>query len=258
VSAELLTHEVRQRRTGSVTLGLVLGGFGFFALAISGSLGQLLSDLTKNLPDSLNAFVGSNVPGGYVVGETFTLIAPIALVAYAVVVGASAVAGEERDGTMAMLSAQPVTRTRVLLAKAGGLALSLVAVAAMFWAGMALAGAVYSSTLSARGLLGGVAHLLFLGLAFGAVALAFGAATGRPEVASGAAGGIAVAAYLTNAMLPLAGLGRWAQLSPWYYALGSDPLRHGIDLGHLGVLGGLAMIALVVAVATFRRRDLRG
>jgi ABC-2 type transport system permease protein len=258
VSTELLTHEVRQRRSGTVVLGLILGGYAFFALAISGSLSQTLDTLTKNMPESLKAFVGSNVPGGYVVGETFTLIAPIALVAYAVIAGASAVAGEERDGTMSMLAAQPVTRTRVLLAKAGALGLSLVAVTALFWAGMALADLAYGSQLTAGGLAAGTIHLLFLGLAFAAIALALGAATGRPEIASSAAGGIAVAAYLTNAMLPLSGLGRWAELSPWYYALGSDPLRHGIDFAHLGVLTGLGAVAVVVAVLTFRRRDLLG
>jgi ABC-2 type transport system permease protein len=258
MSAELLVHEVAHRRTGSAVLGLVLGGYGFFALAISGSLSQTLNNLTRNMPGALKAFVGSDVPGGYVVGETFTLIAPVALVTYAVIAGASAVAGEERDGTMSVLSAQPVTRTAILLAKAGALALSLVVVAAFFWAGLALADLAYGSDLSPGLLAAGTIHLLFLGLAFAAIALAFGAATGRPEVASSAAGGIAVVAYLSNAMLPLAGMGRWAQLSPWYYALGSDPLRHGVDVAHLGVLTGLAAIAVVAAILTFARRDLRG
>jgi ABC-2 type transport system permease protein len=198
------------------------------------------------------------VPGGYIVGETFTLIAPITLVAYAVIAGASAVAGEERDGTMSMLSAQPVTRTRLLLAKAGGLALSLLAVTATFWVGMALADLAFNSELTPLGLAAATIHLLFLALAFAAIALAVGAATGRPQIASGAAGGIALTAYLTNAMFPLAGLNRWSELSPWYYALGSDPLRNGIDLAHLGVLTGLVGIALVLAVITFRRRDLKG
>jgi ABC-2 type transport system permease protein len=258
MSAELLTHEVRHRRNGTGVLGLVLGCYGFFAVAISGSLSQTLDNLTKNMPAGLKAFVGSNVPGGYVVGETFTLIAPIALVGYAVVAGASAVAGEERDGTMSVLSAQPVTRTGVLLAKAGSLALSLMAVCALFWAGLALAGQAYTSQLTAGRMATGTIHLLFLGLAFAAIALAIGAATGSPETASSAAGGIAAAAYLANAMLPLAGLGRWAALSPWYYALGSDPLRHGIDLAHLSVLTGLGAFAVVVGVLTFRRRDLKG
>jgi ABC-2 type transport system permease protein len=189
VSTELLTHEVRQRRSGTAVLGLILGGYAFFALAISGSLRQTVDDLTKNMPQTLKVFVGSNVSGGYVVGETFTLIAPITLVAYAVIAGASAVAGDERDGTMSMLSAQPITRTRILLAKAGGLALSLVAVTALFWAGIALANLAYGAELTVGALAAGTIHLLFLGLAFTAIAIAIGAATGRPEIAASVAGG---------------------------------------------------------------------
>lgn len=258
MSAELLTHEVRQHRTAAGVLGLTLGAFAFFGLSISGSLGTALDEMTKSFPEALTAFLGSDVPGGYVVGEIFNLIAPIALVAYAVLAGASAVAGEEASGTMSILSAQPVTRGRVLAAKAGGLAVSLVVVALLFWAGMAVASVIFDSQITAGPLAAGAVHLLFLALAFAAIALAVGAATGRPEIASGAAGGIAVVAYLTNAMLPLAGIDRWAELSPWYYALGSDPLRNGVDLAHLGVLTGIGAIALVVAFLTFRHRDLKG
>ena len=258
MSAELLTHEVRQHWTGAGVLGLTLGAFGFFGLAISGSLGTALDDMTKSFPKALTAFLGADVPGGYVVGEIFTLIAPIALVAYAVLAGASALAGEETSGTMSILSAQPVTRGRILAAKAGGLGLSLVAVALLFGGGMTLSSVIFDSKITAGPLAAGTVHLLFLALAFAAIALAIGAATGRPEIASGTAGGIAVVAYLTNAMLPLAGIDRWAELSPWYYALGSDPLRNGIDLAHLGVLTGIGAIALVIAFLTFRHRDLKG
>jgi hypothetical protein len=35
-------------------------------------------------------------------------------------------------------------------------------------------------------------------------------------------------------------------------------LRNGVDLAHLGLLTALCAVALVVAVVTFTRRDLRG
>lgn len=214
MSAELLTHEVQQRRTGAGVLGLTLGTFAFFGLAVSGSLGTALDEMTKSFPKGLTAFLGANVPGGYVVGEIFTLIAPIAMVAYAVLAGASALAGEEASGTMSILSAQPVTRGRILAAKATGLAVSLTAIALLFWGGMTLASVIFGSKITAGPLAAGTVHLLFLALAFAALSLAVGAATGRPEMASSTAGGIAVVAYLTNAMLPLAGMDRWAELSP--------------------------------------------
>ena len=172
--------------------------------------------------------------------------------------GASALAGEERDGTMAMLSAQPVPRSRILWAKAGGAAVSLLAIGAGFWALMALGGWMFGSDLGALEMAAGVTHLVLLAMAMGAVALAVGAATGRPEVAAAVGGVLALTAYLTSTMLPLAGLGGWAEFSPWYYALGSDPLRNGVDLAHVGVLTAICAVAMASAHLLFDRRDLRG
>ncbi len=257
--AEIFTQQVRRSRAASGVMGVSLGAFAFFALAITKSLSAFLDDITASFPEALKAFVGAGSPGGYVVGETFALIGPIALVAYAVMVGASALAGEERDGTMALLSAQPVSRSRVLAAKAGGMATSLATVAVLFWVGMALALVLFpSSDIGAGALAAGVLHLLFLALAFGSVAFAVGGGTGRPSVAAGAAGGLAVVAYLTQTMLPLAGLGGWAPLSPWHYAMSSDPLRNGVDIANLCVLAGIAVGGLAVGALGFSHRDLRG
>lgn len=258
MAADLLAHEARQRRIGSAVLGLCLGAFAFFGIGITGTFSEMLDTITRDMPDVLRVFVGADVPGGYVVGEIFTLITPIAMVAYAVVAGSGALAGEERDGTMAILSAQPVTRTRVLRAKAGGLALALLGIGALFWSLMALAGWLFGSDLTPGRMAAGTVHLVFLAAAFAAIALAVGAATGRPEAAASVTGGLAVAAYLASTMLPLAGLDQWARLSPWYYALGSDPLRGGVDPAHLGVLAAIVAVAMGFAVTTFDRRDLRG
>lgn len=258
MSAEILVHETRQRRTGAAVMAAALGILGFVGIAISGSVGDLFDEITAGMPEALKAFVGGDVPGGYVVGEIFTLVAPIALVAFAVLAGASVLAGEERDGTMAMLSAQPVSRARLLWAKAGGAALSLVLIGVGFWALMAAAGALFDSELGAAKMAAGVVHLVVLALTMGSIALAVGAATGRADVAAGVAGVVALTAYLAATMLPIADLDGWAELSPWHYALGSDPLRNGIDPAHLGVLAAIVVVAMAIAHLLFNRRDLKG
>lgn len=258
MSVDLFVRDTRRRGTGTAVMAGALGGFAFFGIAISGSLGDTFDALSDAMPAALAAFVGGDVPGGYVVGELFTLVAPIVLVAYAVMAGSAALAGEERDGTMALLAAQPVSRARVLWAKAGSLALSLVVIGTCFWALMALGGSMFDSDLGAAKMAAGVAHLVFLALAMASIALAVGAATGHPEVAAAAGGVVALTAYLTSTMLPLAGLDRWAELSPWHYALSSDPLRNGLDVAHLGVLAAICVVAMVIAHLLFDRRDLRG
>ncbi len=237
----------------------ILGAFGALALTIADALGGFIAEMTANFPAVLTALVGGNVPGGYVVGELFNLIFPIALVVFAINVGASAVAGEERDGTMAVLAAQPLTRIRLLWTKATGVALSLVVVVSVNWVVMALFIAAGATELTLVGLTGATIHLLFLALAFGALAFGVATATGRPSLGSAVAGGFALAAYLTATMLPLVDLHQWAKGSPWYYYLAnSDPLRTGVTLSDLGVFTGVVAAAMTMAVLAFPHRDLRG
>lgn len=259
MSAELLSHELRQRAVGASVLAVILAAFGALALTIADALGDFIDQVTANFPDVLTALLGSDVPGGYVVGEMFSLIFPIAVVVFAVNVGAGVLAGEEKDGTMAVLAAQPLTRTRLLWIKAAAVALALILVVGVNWLMMTFFIAAKSTELTLVGLTGGTVHLLFLGLSFGALAFAVAAATGRPALGSAVAGGIAVAAYLTATMLPLAGLDGWAKVSPWYYYLAnSDPLRNGINLADLGIFTAIAAVVLTAAVVAFSRRDLRG
>ena len=259
MAAELLAHEIRQRAVGAGVLAVILAAFGALALAIAEALGGFIEEMTANFPDILTALLGQDVPGGYVVGEMFNLVFPIAAVTFAIILGAGVLAGEERDGTMAILLAQPVSRSKLLWAKAAGVAVALIGVVGVNWVVMAIFVAADATDLTLAGLTGGTIHLFFLGLAFGALSFAGAAATGRPGLGSAVAGGIAVAAYLSATMLPIAGLEAWARLSPWYYYLAnSDPLRGGISPADLGVFVVIIAVAMTVAALAFPRRDLKG
>ncbi len=255
---DVLVKDVGERRVPALGLGVGLFVMAMFVLGLYSGLKETLDEMTAGFPDALLDFVGGDGPGGYVVGELFGLIAPIALVGYAVMSGASALAGEEEKGTMAMLSAQPVSRTSILAQKAIGLLIALTVAAGLFWAGVTLSAAYFDVGLDLGGLAAACVHLLFLAAAFGALALALGAATGQPGLAAAIAGGVAALSYLSNAMFPLAGLDGWAELSPWFYYAGDEPLANGINVVHLLVLAVLAAAALAVSVGTFNRRDLKG
>ncbi|AOW92641.1 hypothetical protein BFN03_07900 [Rhodococcus sp. WMMA185] len=258
MSTDILGKDLRDRRMPVLWLGAVLIVLTVFALAIGSTLASTIADLTDSFPAALNAFIGADVPGGYVVGEVFNLIAPLALVGYAVAGGARATAGEEEEGTMAVLVAQPVTRAHILASKLGGLLLALTAATVLFWASAAASDALFGIGLTQSAIVAACLHLLMLAFAFGALALAVGAITGRPSVAAAVAGSVAALSYITNAMLPLADLDGWARLSPWHYYAGGEPLVNGLDPGYLLVLTALTAISLVVAFLAFEHRDLKG
>ncbi len=96
-----------------------------------------------------------------------------------------------------------------------------------------------------------------LGLLFGSIAFALGAATGRRGLARGVTALLAVAAYLASTLSPLVhGLGALRQASPWFHALGVDPLATGFAAGHLLVLVGMTAAVVGAGLVAFDRRDL--
>ena len=146
----------------------------------------------------------------------------------------------------------------ILLAKFAGLAAASTAAVAIFGAAAAGSSVIFGTGPTVSAVTATCVHLLLLATAFGALALSLGAATGQPNVAAGVAGVVAAISYVTNAMLPLAGLDGWARLSPWYYYAGSDPLLNGLNVGHLVVLAVLILGAVAAALYSFERRDLKG
>jgi ABC-2 type transport system permease protein len=97
-----------------------------------------------------------------------------------------------------------------------------------------------------------------LGLVFGAIAPALGAATGRTQIAAYGATGLAVISFVANGFLPLSdSLEGLAKLKPFYYYLTSDPLNNGMDWAHAGIFAGLTVVFVAASLALFQRRDLR-
>lgn len=258
MSAEVLTKDLRDRRSPVVVISTALAILTITMMAVGSGLESTIGDITENMPEALTAFIPSGGPGGYVVGELFNLIAPYALVGYAVVSGAAAIAGEERSGTMSMLSAQPVTRHAILTSKLLGLLSAMIVPIVALGVAALIATELFDIGLTATNVAATCTHLLLLSMLFGTLALAIGAATGNPAIASGVAGGLAAISYVANAMLPLADLDGLARVSPWHYYAGSEPLANGFDITHLLVLAALTLVAVAAAYPALNRRDLKG
>lgn len=259
MTAEIvLARDLRERAVPVVVLSLSIGLLTFGALGVYSGMSTTLDDLTQDFPEEVLTFIGGDGPGGYVVGEVFNLIAPLALVSYAVMSASSATAGEEQRKTLGLVLGAPVSRAAVMIAKALGLLVGVVAATGLFLVSAVVSSLMFDVGLDIGHVLATGVHLGALVAFFGAVSLLTAAATGRPGLASGVAGGLALASYLSASMLPLADLDRWAELSPWFYYAGSDPLANGLDPTHLLVLTGLTGIALAVAVFSFVHRDLKG
>jgi ABC-2 type transport system permease protein len=99
--------------------------------------------------------------------------------------------------------------------------------------------------------------VLLLGVDFGLVALAVGAATGRRGNAIGVASAVAFASYLVSS---LASVVTWIRpvrfTSLFYRSVGNNQLTVGLSLGELAVLVVTGVAFVGVAIAAFERLDL--
>lgn len=264
-----MLHSIALKSLRDMSRGFLwwsLGLIGFVALIVSVyptvHSNPSLNKLAKDYPQALKAFIGFGgqvdyaSAAGYLGIELFSLMVPLLLLVAAIGTGTGAIAGEEERGTLELLLANPVSRTRVVLEKAAALDAEVAGLGLVFWVALWIGARSVGMDISAERLAAATTGAVLLALAYGAIALLLGAATGKRALATGVTAAAAVAAYLVNGLAPLVhGLRNVQKLSPFYHYTASDPLRHGFAPAHVAVLVLIAAVATALAPVALGRRD---
>ncbi len=237
-------------------MALVIVMVGALFPTVGDSIGKL--DLPKGVATLLGGADYGTITG-WMRSEIGSVYGPLVIAYTGISVAVTSTAGEEEGGILALTLAYPIERSRLLLAKAGAVAISVVLVALGTLLGLIIGVAVAGGGISAGNLTALAVHLTFLGWTTGALALALAATTGRKAIASGGAAAFALLGFLVNGFAPLVGALEWLKyLSLFYYYEGHDPIVSGLDVADLAVLAVATVALTVVAVLGMRDRDLRG
>jgi ABC-2 type transport system permease protein len=196
-------------------------------------------------------------PAGWVDVNAYTNFLPLIMLLLTIGYGASAIAGQNEEGTLGLLVVLPATRTRILTGKVSSLAaqalLLTVTVAVCVYAGR-----LFQVTLNPWHVATASLAILGLGLDFGLLALAIGTATASRGTAIAAATTLAAISYLTSSLAPIVS---WIHplryLSLFYWTTGDSQLSHGASLASFAVLLAVAASATAAARAAFTRLDVR-
>ncbi len=186
----------------------------------------------------------------------FGFFFPAGLGVFAVRQGSWLVAGEEERGSLGLLLAAPVPRSRLVLEKFAVLWVALMMpVAALLvfltlwqWVGVLTLGWIAA----------GVLNLFLLSLVFGSLALAVGCLTGRWR-RTRYLGYTALVVAFVFSRLPGSFPGRMVLrlFSPFYYYVKALPgAMMGAGMGYTLVLLALALLCFGAAWAAFENRDL--
>lgn len=260
-------HSVFERTLHDVRRALVGWAAGMVALAVVMLAvyptirdNTDMNTLLESYPEALRKMFDIEdytTGAGYLRAEVFSLMAPLLLVILAVLWFSDVIAGEEERRTIDLLLANPVSRRRVLLEKFAGAVVAVVAVVLSLGIAIAVGAPFVSMGIAIADLAAGVVASALLAVVYGSVAFAVAAATGHRGLARGVTVAFAVLSYVVST---LAELVTWLKplrpLSPWYHALGVDPIGTGLSFGHVAVLLAVVGVALAFAVRRFERRDL--
>lgn len=212
-------------------------------------------------PELLALFAGAitdfTSPAGFLNTELFFLIIPLLFMIFAIGRGSGAIAGEEESGTLDILLSYPLPRWQVIIAKFASMAVQTFILAIVLWLSLLIGAALVGMEIGWAELFAACISAALLGLSFGTLALAIGCARGSKGLAIGAASGIVVISYFTNALAnAVSSVEPYQKFSLFYYYIAADPLNHGLNAGHAAILLGVSIVLLAAALLFFNKRDL--
>jgi ABC-2 type transport system permease protein len=225
--------------------------------------GERYDEILRDLPTALRTLVASQgqglgTPSGYLTAELLSLTGPWIAVAMGLLMGTRAVTADEEDGTLELLLAQPLSRTRLLLERVAAAVLGLVAALSAAAVALWALGLTVSLGLS----LGAALRAMWVLALLGVEGLCLGALTGalvaRVGRARALAGGVALGAFLLHALGPLVPwLTDVAHLSPFHTVVATAPFDRVPPPGLALALVVPAGVFLAAACRAFGQRDLR-
>jgi len=217
---------------------------------------EAMASFPQDILDALN-YDNLTTASGYLSGSVYGLLVPILVTVFAIGGGTRAVAGDEEAGTLDLLLAHPLSRTRLAMHRVAALLTCLAVITVVL--GLVLSAMIVPVGLdgvSVRDLAAMTVHLTLFGATFLALAFAIGAAIGGKGRTLASSSGIAVLAYLAATVIPqVEGLEWVRNLSPYYWYSGEDPLVNGVQTGHALLLAGLTAVLVATGVWRFNRRD---
>jgi ABC-2 type transport system permease protein len=254
----LLRKTLRDVRGATIAIGGVIFLMALFVVLIYPEYSKSFGEM--EIPEFFKGFLGESddlaSPTGFLSAEFFSWI-PLLLITLAIIGGTGTLAGEEAAGTLDLLLAQPVSRTRLVAEKAAGLTLAVALAALAAVPGFLLGALFVDIGLGRDRLVLASANMIPLGLLFLMLSLWGSVVLPNRAAAVTLAGGIVVVTYFVytlGAAVPLLETAR--TLTPFSWADGSRVLEKGLDWPRLLGLLLIAAGFFAHALWSFQRRDI--
>ncbi|HTW09080.1 MAG TPA: ABC transporter permease subunit [Acidimicrobiales bacterium] len=254
-----LDLNLRRRSLMAYVVGMALYTLVIVALYPQFRHDTSLNNLTKggSTAAALFGITGSlTSPGGWLNANLWANFFPLVILLMAVGYGAAAIAGQDEDGLLCLLSTLPVRRRSLVFQKAA----AMVAQAALLTFAVmlcVLVGKSFQVSIDPWHVVSASVAIFLMGMDFGLIAMAVGSATGKRGATLGAVTCLAAASYLVSSLAPVV---TWLKpvryASLFFWSVGNDQIVSGASPADLVVLVAVCLAALYGVVLFFRKLDL--
>ena len=232
------------------------GALGIYAILIVATANEVLTplrDALKNFPMVMQLLGDMTSVETYLAGSLFADV-PLLLTFFAITQVASWT-GDEEEGRMEVLVAEPISRSSILLARYAAIGMCVIAILLIMGVCILATAAVTNTTVKADHLAAGLLVTGLLTMVVLAFGLALAAWLERPGLALPITAGLAIAAFFLNALAPLF---NWPEIisNLSIYHLFGKPMQNGLGWGNTVVLGVAALLLGAASVIVFDRRDI--
>ena len=258
--SSILTKTIYEKRWTILFWSLGVIGMALLMMGFYHSF-QDFDQVLKNLPKSFQSFIGNiaslkTVPG-YVSQQVFAFRIPLLTLIMIIILFSGLIGGDENEGTLQTLLAQPASRLRVFVEKLlAGLVISfIICSAAMI--GVLLGLVLIHERMSFLRLFQAIVGEWLITIVFGSLAFAIGAITGKRGLAGSLTGLLAFGTYLlTSFVSSVPSIATLEKISPFHYYNNPAIALFGLDGRNLMVLMGIIVILLGSSALIFNRRDI--
>lgn len=243
------------------SLGLAFLGFAMVSFFPSFSGGEI-DELITTLPPALQGLVGNlqdwrELPG-YIGSQIFDIRLPIFISILSILLAISLTVGEEDKGQLRTLIALPISRRKIILAKWFATASICFVASVATLIGVGVGVVVINETVDFLVFvrLGLFTWLLVTSLA--TLIFTVGISTGKRGLTTGFAIIISIGSFLLSTFaVAVDWLQPYEKLSFFYYFPATDIAKGTIEWGNAILYGFVIIVALLVALLVFPRRDVK-
>tara|TARA_B110000438_G_C15706665_1_gene603472 strand:- start:154 stop:951 length:798 start_codon:yes stop_codon:yes gene_type:complete len=248
------------RRKSLTIWTVVLSLLAMLIISMYDSVGREFSQIFEDGGGSFQAFFGEEVdpgtPAGWLGFELYGIFLPVCLAIITIGMGSSSIGAEEDSGTLELLLASPISRSRIMIEKSLALVTVAFIISNSVFLTVCLSNILFAFSINLIDVFICTISLLLFGIFFGFFALAVQSLTKKRNLGISLTGFYIGSSYFMNTLHSIwSSIEPMKYLSPFYYYDGNMILQGSVELINLIVLIIAISIAYCIGHFSFVNRD---